>query len=221
MRITREVALTETWLDHQAQLMEGSFPRVSGKVWASEIGKALVWLVGLVLLLFGMAILAPESRADSVNVASVAAELDAGTVLPLAGGVDRQLASNLIQAQTQAWGKQWFEGSLELSIESVLRAITFYVWPGGPAEITRYDAPGVWIQSHIAIDPRLTVSFGPAAIDFGEQPVVATPEPDVALLLLLALVLALPIPSLIRSGFRRSVATVIVARLRAYRAVRP
>ena len=187
--ISREVAITEAYLDHQAQLYEPSFPRVSSRMWASEIAKAVVWLVGLVLLILGMALLAPESRGDTVNVSSVASILDANTVLPLAGGVDTQLASNLLRAQQQTWGKEWLDGSLTLSIESVLRAIGLYVWEGGPTSITsEKDEPIVWLQSHIAIDPRLSVGFDTAAINFGEQPVVTTPEPATLGVLLLALV---------------------------------
>jgi len=176
MRITREVALTEVWLDEQARL---AWPAVPARVWVAELGKALVWFVGLVLLILGMALLAPESRADSVNVSFVASELDQGTVLPLAGGVDVQLAGNLIQAQNQTWGKEWLDGSLTLSVESVLRAISLYVWPGGPTEITKdhTEFSIVWLQSTIAIDPRLTGGFDTASINFGEQPVISTPEP--------------------------------------------
>ena len=176
MRITREVALTEVWLDEQARL---AWPAVPARVWVAELGKALVWFVGLVLLILGMALLAPESRADSVNVSFVASELDQGTVLPLAGGVDVQLAGNLIQAQNQTWGKEWLDGSLTLSVESVLRAISLNVWPGGPTEITKdhTEFSIVWLQSTIAIDPRLTGGFDTASINFGEQPVISTPEP--------------------------------------------
>ena len=175
MRITREVAITEVWLDEQARL---AWPAVPAKVWAAELGKALVWFVGLVLLLLSMALLAPESKADSINVSFVASELDQGTVLPLAGGVDVQLAGNLIQAQNQTWGKEWLDGSLTLSVESVLRAIQLYVWPGGPTEITKdhTEFSIVWLQSTIAIDPRLTGGFDTTVVNFGEQPVVSTPE---------------------------------------------
>jgi len=191
--ISREVAITEAYLDHQAQLYEPSFPQVSSRgcsvgLWVSEIAKALVWLLGLVLLILGMALLAPESRGDTVNVSSVASILDANTVLPLAGGVDTQLASNLLRAQQQTWGKEWLDGSLTLSIESVLRAIGLYVWEGGPTSITsEKDEPIVWLQSHIAIDPRLSVGFDTASINFGEQPVVTTPETGTLGVLLLGL----------------------------------
>jgi len=213
MNITREVALTEAYLDHQAQLYEPSFPRVSGRVWAEEIAKGIVWFIGLVLLLFSMAILAPESRGDTIKQADIASELDQESVLPLAGGVDVQLANNLIQAQTAAWGKQWLDGSLELSIESVLRAIGLYVWDGGPTEITKYQTEFqvVWLQSHIAIDPRLTVGFDTASINFGE--VAVTPEPMTLVLVLMGLVWL----GVVRWSNRQSMADRIVARFRAYR----
>jgi len=213
MRITREVALTEVYLDHQAQLSQPSFPLVSGRVWAEEIAKGIVWFVGLVLLLFSMAILAPESRGDTIKQADIASELDTESVLPLAGGVDVQLANNLIQAQTAAWGKQWLDGSLELSIESVLRAIGLYVWDGGPTEITKdqTEFQVVWLQSHIAIDPRLTVGFDTASINFGE--VAVTPEPMTLVLVLMGLVWL----GVVRWSNRQSMADRIVARVRAYR----
>jgi hypothetical protein len=212
--ITREVALTEAYLDHQALLSQPSFPRVSAREWASEIAKAVVWFVGLVLIIFSMAILAPESRGDTIKVSTIASELDQESVLPLAGGVDVQLANNLIQAQNAAWGKQWFEGSLELSIESVLKAIGLYVWDGGPTEITKDQTAFqvVWIQSHIAIDPRLTVGFDTEAINFGEQP-VSTPEPMTLVLVLMGLVWL----GVVRWSNRQSMADRIRGRLLSYR----
>ena len=187
MRISREVSITETWLNHQAQLMKGSFPPVSARVWASELAKAAVWFMGLVLLLLGMALLAPESRADSVTTSQVAAELDTNSALQLAVGVDIQLANNLIRAQNQTWGKEWQLGSLDASIEAVLRAITLYVWPGGPAVVTNQrEFPIVWDQSRVAIDTGLSVVFSADSIYFGEQP-VATLEPGTLIVLLAGL----------------------------------
>ena len=188
MRITREVALTEVYLDHQAQLYGITFPRVSARVWAAEIGKALVWFIGLVLLLLGMALLAPESRADSVTTSQIAAELDANSALQLAVGVDIQLANNLIVAQNQTWSKEWQLGSLDASIEAVLRAISLYVWPGGPAVVTNQrEFPIVWDQSRVAIDTGLSVGFDTAVINFGEVEVVSTPEPGTLIVLLAGL----------------------------------
>ena len=205
MRITREVALTETWLDHQAQLYGITFPRVSACVWAEEIAKAAVWFVGLVLLILGMAILAPESRGDTLSTGQVASYLDANTVLPLAAGVDTQLATNLLVAQQQTWGKQWQEGSLQASMDAVLRAIMLYVWPGGPTSITsKKDEPIVWDQSHVAIDLGLSGGFNTASINFGEQPVVNTPEPST--LVLMGLVLLVMIGFSIGLASRRELA---------------
>ena len=215
--ISREVAITETWLDHQAQLMEGTWPRVSSRVWASEIAKALVWFVGLVLLLFGMALLAPESRADSISVNAVASYLDDNSALQLAGGVGSQLAVNLIKAQSLAWGSQWQVGSLLASEDAVLKAITAYVWPGGPTTVTKDQDFFwlVWAQSRVAIDTTLTVEISADSLNFGEQPVVSTPEPATWLQVGIGAWLAL-------LGLRgKSMAERITARLRAYRAVRP
>jgi hypothetical protein len=184
----------------------------------SESLKGIVMAIGLVLLLFSMAILAPESRGDTIKVSTIASELDTESVLPLAGGVDVQLAGNLIQAQNAAWGKQWFEGSLELSIESVLKAIGLYVWDGGPTEITKDQTAFqvVWIQSHIAIDPRLTVEFDTTAINFGEVP-VSTPEPMTFVLVLMGLVWL----GVVRWSNRQSMADRIVERVRAYKGMQP
>jgi hypothetical protein len=180
-------------------------------VWASEIAKAFVWLVGVLAILVAMAMLAPESRGDTLGVSGVAYILDTQSVLPLAQGVDTQLASNLLRAQQQTWGNEWLDGSLTLSIESVLRAITFYVWDGGPTEITKDNAPVVWLQSHIAIDPSLSVGFDTVAIDFGAVEVVSTPEPAACLSLIVGLtvlVLWRQWPTMARRK---------VARLRAHR----
>ena len=181
----------------------------------SESLKGIVLTLGVVLLLFSMAILAPESRGDTIKQADIALELDTESVLPLAGGVDVQLANNLIQAQNAAWGKQWFEGSLELSIESVLKAIGLYVWDGGPTSITKDGEPIVWLQSHIAIDPRLTVGFDTAAINFGEQPVV-TPEPATLVLVFVGII-GLWVMEWRKLKAQRYMANSIVARVRAYR----
>src|SRR5580765_4856215 len=170
MQITREVAITE---DQQAQLYGGSFPRVSTRVWVAEIGKALVWFVGLVLLLLGMALLAPESRADSISVNAVASYLDDNSALQLAGGVGAQLAVNLIKTQGLAWGSQWQVGSLLASEDAVLKAITAYVWDGGPTTVTKDQDFFwlVWAQSRVAIDTTLTVGISADRLDFGEVPV--------------------------------------------------
>jgi hypothetical protein len=47
--ISREVALTEAYLDHQAQLSQPSFPRVQASVWPDVVGTVL-GIVGFVML---------------------------------------------------------------------------------------------------------------------------------------------------------------------------
>jgi hypothetical protein len=78
--------------------------------------------------------------------------------------------------------------SLELSIESVVRAIgidnTLYVGWASMDPIT-------WLQSGIAIDPGASIGITPSALYFGEAAVVATPEPDTLILVAVALVLGL------------------------------
>ena len=49
MRITREVALTEAYLDHQAQLVQPSLPRVQASTWPDVVGTVL-GIVGFVML---------------------------------------------------------------------------------------------------------------------------------------------------------------------------
>ena len=181
----------------------------------SELLKGIVLTVGLVLLLFAMAVLAPQARADSLNVSQVAHYLDTWTALPLAPHVDRLLASNLLDAQELAWGTQWQEGSLLASENAVLKAITLYVWPGGPAAITVGGEPLVWVQSNISIDTTLSVGFGTDSLNFGEQPITAvvTPEPA-TLAMLLAGIVGLWLGWY---GTRRTLAHRMRARLASYR----
>jgi hypothetical protein len=219
MNIPREVVLTEIWLDEQARLAEGSFPPLPAKVWVSEIAKAAVWLIGLVLFLLVLCILAPEGRADAVKPSQVEHYLELNTALPLGIGIGGELAENLLDAQLLAWGDRWQKGSLRASEDAVLKAITLYVWPNGPEVVTDEDGfPIVWAQSRVAIDLRLSAGFDTTTFDFGERPVV-TAEPDVLLLLLIGLVAALPIPMLVRDGIRKSVGKMIVAMVRAHRTV--
>jgi hypothetical protein len=187
---------------------------VSGKEWASEIAKAAVWLVGLVLLLIAMIVLAPDARADSVPVLKVAAYLDTGTVIPLAAGVDTSLAENLLDAQALAWGKHWEKGSLQASEDAVLKAISLYLWPGGPSSITFGSEDIVWEQSMIAIDVNLSVGTSTDSIEFGTRDVVGTPEPGALLCLGLGLLM-------VWWGTRRTMADRMRMRLQSYRAVRP
>lgn len=198
MRITREVALTEVYLDEQARYA-AVWDRTPAKVWASELAKALVWFVGVVLVLVLMLLLAPESKADSVPVGSVVSYLTQNSSLPLAGGVGKELANNLLIAQTEAWGNVWQTGSLLASENGVLKAITLYVWPGGPSAITDYCCQVVWDSSHVAIDLNLTVGLGPSVVNFGEQ-VVSTPEPATWIMLIIALVGALIVGNSYRKG---------------------
>jgi hypothetical protein len=131
-------------------------------------------------------------RADSVN--QVAAELDAATVLPFAPGVDTRLAVNLLKAQSLASYASAL--SLDLSIQSVLKAVSLYVWPGGPTVVTKDENTFllVWAQSRIAINPDLTVGLSTDHLDFGEQP-VSTPENSSLLYLIGTLGLGLIVSS--------------------------
>jgi hypothetical protein len=134
---------------------------------------------------------AATAHADTIT--QVAAELDASTVLPLAPGVDLDLAGNLLNAQIAANAD-----SLQLSINAVLKAIGLYVWPGGPTEITDEKAePVVWTQSRIAINPNVTVSITPTSIDFGDVP-ITTPESSTIAFLFAGLVFAVIRPILRR-----------------------
>lgn len=220
MKITREVATTEVWLDHQAELQEPNWPEqvVSARVWAEELAKASVWFAGVAILILLMILLAPESRGDTLQVSQISAALDAGTPIPLAQGVDTQLAFNLVTAQNKAWGRDWLDGSLTLSIESVLKVISLYVWDGGPTLVTnQQEFPIVWLQSRIAIDPRLSGELSPASINFGEAPVdpISTPEPATYV----GVVLGLVGLSLMRWKHGRPMSERMTTRLRAYRKV--
>jgi hypothetical protein len=115
----------------------------------------------------------------------VAKELSTESILPLAGGVAQDLAKNLLFAQTQvSYGGP---ESLDLSILSVLKAISLYDYLGGPGIITGPDRePVVWAQARLATNPDATVSLTPSALNFGEVP-VQTPEPEVWILMLLGL----------------------------------
>jgi hypothetical protein len=217
MRITREVAATEVWLDYQAELREPNWPEraVSARVWAEELAKAAVWFAGVAILILLMILLAPESRGDTLQVSQISAALDAGTPIPLAQGVDTQLAFNLVTAQNKTWGRDWLDGSLTLSIESVLKVISLYVWDGGPTLVTNQNEfPIVWLQSRIAIDPRLSGELSPASINFGEVLVdpVGVPEPATYV----GVVLGLVGLSLMRWRYTRP-SSRMTRRMRAYR----
>jgi hypothetical protein len=141
------------------------------------------------IVILGLLTIPTITLADSLSVGQIAQELKQDAVVPLAPSVGNQLAKNLLAAQAAAPYTQFEPDSLQLSIDSVPRAIGLYAYPGGPAMITdEASEPGVWIQSRIAIDDRLTVSLTPGSLDFGSQP-VATPEPSGWLGLLLGFAL--------------------------------
>jgi hypothetical protein len=91
-----------------------------------------------------------------------------------------ELAGNLLTAQTLV--DYASPTSLDLSIQSVIRAIALYDFPGGPKFVTESCCPAVWAQSTIAIDPNASVSLSASSLNFGE--VVVTPEPGTGLMLL-------------------------------------
>src|SRR4030095_4764401 len=140
------------------------------------------------MVVLGLLTIPAIARADSLSLGQIAQELKQDAVIPLAPSVGNQLAKNLLAAQAAAPYTQFEPDSLQLSIDAVLKAITAYVWPGGPTEVTNneQDFLLVWAQSRIAIDNRLTVSITPGGLDFESQP-VATPEPAGWILLLTGL----------------------------------
>lgn len=133
------------------------------------------------LLLF---VLAGVSRADSLTEAQISAQLEQG-VIPLAAGVGDTLALNLLDAQALNIIYTANEPtSLQLSIDAVLKAISIYVWPGGPTLITsEADEPIVFEQSRMAVDTGASVLLTPSSIDFGPTP-ITTPEPSTLWMLL-------------------------------------
>jgi len=139
-------------------------------------------------LIFVLLCFAPMARADSLmpSLANVESYLDANSVLPITQQADAQLSRNLLRAQAAPTCTYCGPVSLAYSEDSVLKAITLYLWPGGPANISSEALePIVWIQSRIAINPDATVSVTPSALFFGEIAVsdpVSTPEPSVLLL---------------------------------------
>lgn len=138
-----------------------------------------------IIILLALAVPA-AAPADSMTVTDIAAILRADVSVPFRYGVATDLAENLLDAQSLAT----YAGpvSLELSIESVVRAIgidgTAYVGWASMDPIT-------WLQSEIAIDPNASIGITPSALYFGEAAVVSTPEPDVWILVVVALVIGL------------------------------
>jgi len=136
------------------------------------------------------------SQAQGDTITDIAQELSQASTLPLGQGVALELATNLWDAQLASPYAASEPDSLPLSIASVLRAIWLEIYPGGPAEILSYDnAPIPFIQSHIAIDDRVSVEITAGGVDctagcvinFGDVPVgetsstftvepIATPE---------------------------------------------
>jgi hypothetical protein len=114
----------------------------------------------------------------------VAKELSTESILPLAGSVPQQLAKNILFAQAHA--SYGGPESLDLSIESVLRAIQIEAGAGWIVVGSSATDPIVWFSAETAVNPAATVSLTPSAINFGEVP-VQTPEPEVWILMLLGL----------------------------------
>ena len=174
--ITREIALNEVRLDEQAAIA-AHYSAVQPR---SKRGWLLMALLALACL-----ILACNAKADSVRpqLQDVASYLQNNSVLPISQQADMQLARNLLLAQSLApYGGPL---SLELSQDAVLRAISLYLFPGGPSCVCSETVmAGPWIQSRIAINPDATVSVDPSAIVFADT-LVATPEPSVLVLMVL------------------------------------
>lgn len=126
----------------------------------------------------------PACRADSIPLATVAADLRTDSPVPFRFGVATDLAANLLAAQSLA--PYASAQSLDLSIASVVRAIgidgTLFVGWAATDPIT-------WLQSSIAIDPAASLVITPSALWFGEQPVTATSEASAGVLLLVAIVI--------------------------------
>ena len=138
-------------------------------------------LIGLALL--SCAILSPGAKADSVQV--VAQELKSASALPLRQNVQSMWATNLLYAQAAPACTYCGTVSLELSIESVLRAISIEAGWLTFCNLQNCDIAN--LQSTVAINPDASVSLTPSSINFGEVPVTSTPEPTVLVLLALGL----------------------------------
>jgi hypothetical protein len=138
------------------------------------------------LAIISLFALAVPAAAPADSVTDIAAILRADSPIPFRYGVAGDLAENILDAQLLAT----YAGpmSLELSIESVVRAIgidnTLYVGWASMDPIT-------WLQSGIAIDPNASIGITPSALYFGEAAVVSTPEPDVWILVAVALIIGL------------------------------
>jgi len=131
-------------------------------------------LILAVVLLFSAGV----ARADSV-----AQEIRAGSVLTLKQGVAQFWADNLEAAQASVTYAS--AQSLELSIQSVIRAIGLEQSLAGLSYCNLTNCIIVNAQSTVAIDPNAGGGITPAALYFGE--VTATPEPPMWLLSLFCL----------------------------------
>src|SRR5258708_660673 len=75
------------------------------------------------MLLFSVLLLAAGVvRADSLSANQVSQQLDSGAVIPWASGVGRELADNLLPPKAAASYAALEPDSLQLSIDSVLKA---------------------------------------------------------------------------------------------------
>jgi hypothetical protein len=144
------------------------------------------------LCILAFALLPAVAQADSIN--TVASELRALVDEPFRFGVAQDLAGNILLAQTQVT----YAGpeSLELSIESVVRAIGIdeATYHAGYVGFSNVD-PIAWLSSTIAIDPGATVGITPNALFFGSEIVqesgqVPVPESSVLVLLCFGLILS-------------------------------
>jgi len=135
------------------------------------------------LIILSLLALAVPAAAPADSITDVASILRADVPEPFRYGVAQDLATNIVDAQFLA--SYGGPASLELSIESVVRAIgidnTAYV---GWASLD----PITWLQSTIAIDPGASIGLTPTAIYFGDV-AVTTPESPTWIVVIIGLVL--------------------------------
>ena len=133
------------------------------------------------LLLF---VVPAATHADTIHsipmaeIVTVSKEITAGSDLPLRGDMSRDLAENLLIAQADPACFYCGAESLSLSIQSVDRAIYLeFLTPSNGPYCDDNNCQIVWLSSEIAINPNATLSFNPSSLNFGDVPVVNTPEP--------------------------------------------